>query len=119
MTIDYEVLDFVQNREQRWGDQLVRLRQRVKDPGVIVEGKLSRAAGLTLEAIGGEAALGTRCLIEGNDGEQVEAEVVGFADNRLFLMPTSNLIGVMPRARVIPTRNVSRAPNLHKSTGFN
>jgi flagellum-specific ATP synthase len=52
--------------------------------------------------------MGTRCLIEGNDGEQVEAEVVGFADNRLFLMPTGNLSGVMPHARVIPTSNVSR-----------
>ena len=108
MTNNYEVIDFVQNRGQRWSDQLVSLRQRVTDPGVIVEGKLSRAAGLTLEAIGCKAAMGTRCLIEGNDGEQVEAEVVGFADNRLFLMPTGNLSGVMPHARVIPTSNVSR-----------
>jgi flagellum-specific ATP synthase len=108
MPNNYEVIDFVENRGHRWSDQLVRLRQRITDPGVIVEGKLSRAAGLTLEAIGCKAALGTRCLIEGNDGEQVEAEVVGFADDRLFLMPTSNLSGVMPRARVIPTANVSR-----------
>ena len=108
MASNYEVIDFVEKRGQRWSDHLGRLRQRVADPGVIVEGNLSRAAGLTLEAIGCKAAIGTRCLIEGTDGAQVEAEVVGFADDRLFLMPTSNLSGVMPRARVIPTPNVSQ-----------
>jgi len=98
----------VDNRGDRWSSHFGTLRRRVREPGAIVEGKLSRAAGLTLEATGCEAALGARCLIEGADGAHLEAEVVGFENDRLFLMPTSNLTGVMPNARVIPTRGGSR-----------
>ena len=74
----------------------------------MVEGKLARVAGMTLEAVGCEAALGARCLIEGTAGSSIEAEVVGFSGDRLFLMPTSTLAGVMPNARVIPKRSVAR-----------
>ncbi len=104
----FELLESVDSRGARWSGHLGGLRARVREPGAIVEGKLARAAGLTLEAVGCEAAVGARCLIESGDGEQVEAEVVGFADNRLFLMPTSNLSGIMPNARVIPMHTGSR-----------
>jgi len=97
-------------RSRRWSDQLAGLRQRVRHPGCIVEGRLARAAGMTLEATGCEAALGARCLIEGQDGGTVQAEVVGFAGDRLFLMPTGGLAGVMPNARVIPTSTVAQVP---------
>jgi len=108
MTNKAELLKAVENRGVRWSGQLGKLRARVREPGTIVEGKLSRAAGLTLEAVGCKAAVGARCLIESNDGARVEAEVVGFANKRLFLMPTSNLSGIMPDARVIPMRTGSR-----------
>lgn len=96
-------------REARWAGKLASLRARMRNPGAVVEGKLARVAGMTLEATGCAAALGSRCLIEGRLGEQVEAEVVGFAGDRLFLMPTSGLSGVMPNARVIPTRSSAQA----------
>jgi flagellum-specific ATP synthase len=83
----------------------------------VVEGRLARAAGMTLEATGCEAALGARCLIDGHDGAQVQAEVVGFAGDRLFLMPTTGLAGVMPNARVIPTRAVAQVPVGHALLG--
>lgn len=104
----FEMVEAVNDRGERWSAHFGALRARVRAPGAIVEGKLSRAAGLTLEATGCEAALGARCLIEGADGAHLEAEVVGFENDRLFLMPTSNLSGVMPNARVIPTRGGSR-----------
>ena len=40
-------------------------------------------------------------------GKQIEAEVVGFHGDKLFLMPTGDIRGVMPGARVIPTRSES------------
>jgi flagellum-specific ATP synthase len=97
-------------RGRRWADHLAALRARARAPLPVVEGKLARAAGLTLEATGCEAALGARCLIEGQDGSQVQAEVVGFAGDRLYLMPTGGLAGVKPNARVIPTRTVAQVP---------
>ncbi|MCG5548268.1 flagellar protein export ATPase FliI [Halorhodospira halochloris] len=81
-----------------------RLRQRVGELEPVrppVEGVLRRIVGLTLEAEGCRAPLGSRCTIEdGNSG--VEAEVVGFSGDSLYLMPTGELHGVMPSARVIP-----------------
>ena len=64
-------------------------------------GKLTRVVGLTLEAIGCRAAIGSLCRIDTQDGA-LEAEVVGFAGDRLFLMPSEQLKGVIPGARVVP-----------------
>lgn len=66
-----------------------------------VAGKLTRVVGLTLEAIGCRAAVGSLCRIETIDGS-MEAEVVGFSGERLFLMPSEQLKGVIPGARVTP-----------------
>jgi flagellum-specific ATP synthase len=68
-----------------------------------VQGKLTRMVGLTLEAVGCQAAIGDRCHIAGPRGVSVEAEVVGFAADRLFLMAIGDLRGIAPNARVVPT----------------
>lgn len=66
-----------------------------------VSGKLVRVVGLTLEAIGCSAAVGSLCLVETTEG-YIDAEVIGFSDDRLFLMPSERLTGVLPGAKVIP-----------------
>jgi flagellum-specific ATP synthase len=71
-------------------------------PPLLVEGKLTRMVGLTLEAVGCQAAIGDRCLIAGPHGALVDSEVVGFAGERLFLMPIGDVRGLAPNARVIP-----------------
>jgi flagellum-specific ATP synthase len=98
-------------RQRRWLDQIVAARQRVEPMrGLIVEGTLSRMVGMTLEAIGCEAAVGGRCLIDAADGRTIEAEVVGFGGDKLYLMPTDDIRGLMPGARVTPTRSASEVP---------
>ncbi|WP_298941123.1 flagellar protein export ATPase FliI [uncultured Psychromonas sp.] len=67
----------------------------------VVAGKLVRVVGLTLEAVGCRAAVGSMCKVETNDG-YIDAEVVGFSNDRLFLMPSERLTGVLPGAKVIP-----------------
>ncbi|MEJ6077246.1 flagellar protein export ATPase FliI [Vibrio sp. 1-Bac 57] len=67
----------------------------------VVAGKLVRVVGLTLEAVGCSAAVGSMCKVETNDG-YIDAEVVGFSNDRLFLMPSERLTGVLPGAKVIP-----------------
>ena len=95
-------------RPKQWAASLVRARARVAKIGeVVVEGTLSRMVGMTLEAVGCEAAVGGRCLVDTAEGKQIEAEVVGFSGDKLFLMPTGDLRGIMPGARVIPTQSVS------------
>ena len=39
--------------------------------------------GMTLEAVGCEAAVGGRCLIDTAEGKQIEAEVVGFSGEQV------------------------------------
>ena len=73
----------------------------------VVEGVLTRMVGLTLEAVGCQAPIGARCDVVNSAGDRVETEVVGFAGESLYLMPTSEVRGLVPNARVIPTRQGS------------
>lgn len=72
--------------------------------GLSREGVLRRAVGLTLEASGCSAPLGSRCRVETAGGRWVDAEVVGFSGDRTYLMPTADLEGLLPNARVVPSR---------------
>jgi flagellum-specific ATP synthase len=95
-------------RSKRWAGRLTQARERMATiPEFVVEGTLSRMVGMTLEAVGCEAAVGGRCLVDTAEGKQVEAEVVGFSGDKLFLMPTGDIRGIMPGARVMPTRSAS------------
>ena len=84
-------------------NNLARRRHRISlaEP-MIAEGRLVRMVGLTLEAVGCEAPVGGRCIISGSGGAQTEAEVVGFAGERVFLMPVGDIHGLTPGARVRP-----------------
>jgi len=98
-------------RAERWAEALREKRARIATPMPLrVEGRLSRLVGLTLEAVGLQATIGTRCLVEGAGGNFIEAEVVGFARDRLYLMPTGDIRGVGPDSRVIPTGSTYDAP---------
>ena len=66
----------------------------------VVTGRLTRVAGLVLEAVGIKAPVGSVCVISLPNGHTVEAEVVGFTGDRLLLMPESDVYGVAPGARV-------------------
>lgn len=74
-----------------------------------------RAHGMTLEARGCEAPVGSLCDIVGHDGDVIAAEVVGFADEKLQLMPIDTHRGVSPGSRVVPrspARDVEVGPAL-------
>jgi flagellum-specific ATP synthase len=59
-------------------------------------GTLVRLVGLTLETRGIMAPLGACCEVIGKEGHRVEAEVVGFNDKTLYLMPFTDPVGVGP-----------------------
>lgn len=83
---------------------------RLQPPKLQVEGVLRRMVGLTLEAEGCTAPIGARCEVHCPGGKIVEAEVVGFAGEKLYLMPTSDIQGLVPNARVIPVGGVYQVP---------
>jgi flagellum-specific ATP synthase len=74
-----------------------------------LEGKLTRMVGLTLEAVGCRSAIGGQCDVIANDGTSIEAEVVGFSGESLYLMPTGDIRGLEQGARVVPTGRVCEA----------
>ena len=71
-------------------------------PSPPVEGSLTRMVGLALEASGCQAAVGDVCDLISSDGSRCEAEVVGFSGDKLLMMPTGDVHGLAPSARVIP-----------------
>ncbi|MDW2327521.1 flagellar protein export ATPase FliI [Vibrio sp. 1401] len=75
----------------------------------VASGKLVRVVGLTLEAIGCRAPIGSLCLVETMSG-QMEAEVVGFSGDNLFLMPSEQITGILPGARVTPLTSDAGLP---------
>ncbi|MGE8501864.1 MAG: flagellar protein export ATPase FliI [Pseudomonas sp.] len=79
----------------------------------ILEGRLLRMVGLTLESEGLRAAIGSRCLVINSDSYhpvQVEAEVMGFSGGKIYLMPVGSLAGIAPGARVVPLPDAGRLP---------
>ncbi len=71
-------------------------------PPWVMTGRLTRVTGLVMEAVGLRLAVGSNCLISLPDGHNVEAEVVGFAGDRLLLMPSTDVYGLTPGSIVTP-----------------
>ncbi|MDH5764757.1 MAG: flagellar protein export ATPase FliI [Gammaproteobacteria bacterium] len=97
----------MKNPNQRWSESLRQKLQLVKEPEPIVEGRLTRMVGLTLEAIGCQAAVGTSCDIVAPGDHHIEAEVVGFSGEKTYLMAMGDSRGLVPNARVIPGGHAS------------
>jgi flagellum-specific ATP synthase len=82
-------------------DRIKLLKDQVPHAPIVACGKLVRGIGLTLEAVGCQMPVGSQCLIQTMEGE-IEAEVVGFAENITYLMPTEAVKGIVPGSRVQP-----------------
>ncbi|MBO6851908.1 MAG: flagellum-specific ATP synthase FliI, partial [Marinobacter sp.] len=92
-------------------DRLDRLQGFLdKEPEPELSGRLTRMVGLTLECVGCPMVVGDRCVIQGQGTGSVEAEVVGFEDDRVYLMPLTAIEGLRPGARVVPLSAASRVP---------
>lgn len=82
-------------------ERIKKLKHQIPHAPVVASGKLVRGIGLTLEAVGCQMPVGSQCLIQTIEGE-IEAEVVGFAENITYLMPTEAVKGIVPGSRVLP-----------------
>ncbi len=82
-------------------DRLANYKSHGFKSRAIASGKLVRVVGLTLEATGCKAPIGSLCTVETMSGD-MEAEVVGFSGDNLFLMPSEQITGVLPGAKVTP-----------------
>ena len=104
------------DRLQIWKQKIQGLIDKNHEPvPMVVQGRLIRMVGLTLEAAGCRAAIGDYCRVQSDGDNYVDSEVVGFSGDNLFLMPTGTPHGLSPNARVVPlgrTGDVQVGPEL-------
>nr|WP_199066091.1 flagellar protein export ATPase FliI [Chromobacterium sp. ASV5] len=70
-------------------------------------GRLVRVTGMVMEAVGIKLPVGSACQVTLPDSHVVEAEVVGFSGDKVFLMPLSNVHGLLPGTPVTPLAAVN------------
>ncbi len=64
-------------------------------------GRVVKIVGLTIESLGPQVSVGDACMITSvKNHKKVLAEVVGFKDNRILLMPLDDMEGIGPGSHV-------------------
>jgi len=98
----------VEPRNSRLSQMLNRTRQACV---LETRGRVEQLIGLVIESQGPPAALGELCRIDSlrNDGTTL-AEVVGFRNHNLLLMPLGEVRGIHPGSEVIATGAPLRVP---------
>ncbi|MBM3274102.1 MAG: EscN/YscN/HrcN family type III secretion system ATPase, partial [Candidatus Sericytochromatia bacterium] len=79
------------------------------DP-VRYEGRIAQVVGLVIESTGPPARMGEVCRIVPDGEPPLLAEVVGFRNDRLLLMPLGPMSGIKPGSRVIGTGRPFQVP---------
>ena len=90
-------------------EKIKRSQSWVEDGKPEVSGRLTKVSGLTFEAVGCSAPLGGTCRIQTVNGD-IDAEVVGFENDKVFLMPLDQAPGVVPGGRVTVSHSTSKLP---------
>ena len=77
-------------------------------------GKIVKVAGIVAEADGPGMSIGSLCSIKNRDGRNMPAEVIGFNDKSVMVMPFGEMRGIEPGSRIVdinkrPTVKVGEA----------
>jgi flagellum-specific ATP synthase len=74
-------------------------------------GRIEQLIGLVLEATGPATSVGEICWVYSSNGKhRIQAEVVGFRQDRMLLMPLGELQGIGPGSLLIPTGRDFQVP---------
>ncbi len=85
---------------------------------IVNKGKVDKIIGLVIESTGPLANIGDVCIIYSAKGNKsIRAEVVGFREGRVLLMPFEDLNGIGPGSLVESTGDVLRIPVGEKLIG--
>ncbi|HUU27102.1 MAG TPA: flagellar protein export ATPase FliI [archaeon] len=88
--------------------RFVRYLKPIEDcEDIVLNGKVNRVVGLIIESIGPAVSLGQICRIRSRDGSREDkAEVVGFKENKVILMPLGAMEGIAPGCEVIADKSM-------------
>lgn len=70
-------------------------------------GKIVKVAGIVAEANGPGLSVGSLCDIINSEGRNIKAEVIGFNDKRVIVMPFGEMRGIEPGSRIV---DISKRP---------
>lgn len=78
-----------------------KYKMALKESSFIVKyGRISQVIGLTIEATGPAVSIGELCSVSASGEKEILAEVVGFRDNKVLLMPLGEMEGISPGSKV-------------------
>lgn len=101
------------SRHEQWSSFLRNCTQVINPANsFLLSGTVTKVTGLVMEAVGLRLAVGSSCTVFLANGQNVSAEVVGFSGERLFLMPSSDVYGLSPGARVFPSEVLNEPPRI-------
>uniref|UniRef100_UPI0039F14188 type III secretion system ATPase SctN n=1 Tax=Bordetella sputigena TaxID=1416810 RepID=UPI0039F14188 len=88
------------------------MRARLADARTIeVVGRVTQVTGTIIRAAVAGARVGQLCVLRDPDGgEDIKAEVIGFAEDAALLTPIGDTRGISPRTEVIPTDGALSVP---------
>ncbi|MCP4114774.1 MAG: FliI/YscN family ATPase [Desulfobacteraceae bacterium] len=73
------------------------------------EGRISKVVGLVAEGDGMGLGIGSLCAIRNDYNREILAEVIGFREEKVLLMPYGELRGISPGSRIIPLADAPAA----------
>lgn len=79
------------------------------------EGRIVEVAGIVAEANGPRLGIGSLCAIMDRHGDRLPAEVIGFRDKRVIVMPFGEMRGIEPGSRIV---DMSDQPTVKVGDGF-
>ena len=79
-------------------------KKALEDVDVVrVVGRVVKVVGLVIEAQIQGVSVGDLCMVEIIGGEMIRAEVVGFKEDQVLMMPLGLITGIRPGSKVYPT----------------
>ncbi len=86
------------------------LRRYVKEIEALspirMHGRVTRVVGLVMEGVGPGVSVGELCLVFPKDGgDPIQAEVVGFSEDKILLMPLGDVRGIGPGSRIVARKS--------------
>jgi flagellum-specific ATP synthase len=89
-----------------------KLRERIRAADLVRRsGRIRKIAGLAIESSGPTVRIGEICQVHSREHREVSlAEVIGFSEGRVLLMPYGDLHGISPDGEVVATGIDPEAP---------
>ncbi len=89
-----------------------KYRDAIQNPLLIRStGKVKKVVGLVVESAGPVTMLGSVCTIHAEGGlKKIDAEVMGFRDDTVLLMPLGDIRGISPGCRVVAGSEKATTP---------